>query len=311
MNRRKFIGKVGIGGLLMLSGVFPLQALAAAREDELEIKGDFIKLTLLHTNDVHSRIEPFPDDGSAYANRGGAERRSVLINSIKQKEKNVLLMDAGDMWQGTPYFNMFDGEIEFKVMNEMQYDVATLGNHDFDVGLDGLKKQLPIADFQIINSNYDFSDTILHNSFKPYTILHKAGLKIGVYGLGIELDGLVGKENYGNTVYLDPIKQAQAYERILKDKKCDLIICLSHLGYKYDTDKVSDIALAHNTEYTEVIIGGHTHTFMEKPDIRLNKRGSQVVINQVGWAGLILGKIDIYFERNSRNKCIRCQKYWV
>lgn len=311
MKRREFLTKLGIGGLLFVSGGFPVKAIAAPRELDLENDPDFEKLIILHTNDVHSRIEPFPDDGGAYANLGGAERRAILIDSIRKQEKNVLLLDAGDMWQGTPYFNMFDGEVEYKVMNQMGYDVATLGNHDFDAGLDGLKKQLPRAKFEIVVGNYDFSDTVLHDTFKPYKIIEKSGIKIGILGLGVELDGLVGKEYYGNTRYMDPVKQANKYAKILKDKNCDLIICLSHLGYKYDSNKVSDIYLAENSQYIDIIIGGHTHTFMEKPDIRLNKSGSQVFINQVGWAGLILGRIEVYLEKNSREKCVRCRKYWV
>lgn len=312
MKRREFLAKLGVGGLLFVGGGFPYKAFAAGDKDfMLDANGDFEKLVILHTNDVHSRIEPFPDDGGAYANLGGAERRSVLINSIRKKEKNIILLDAGDMWQGTPYFNMFNGEAEYKVMNQMGYDVATLGNHDFDAGLDGLKKQLPGAKFQIVSGNYDFSDTVLHDSFKPYTILEKSGMKIGILGVGIELDGLVGKDFYGNTRYLDPVAQANKYARILKDKKCDLIICLSHLGYKYDNNKVSDVYLAENTENIDIIIGGHTHTFMDEPDVRLNKSGSQVFINQVGWAGLVLGRIEVYFEKNTKEKCVRCRKYWV
>lgn len=311
MKRRKFLKQVGTGSVIVLSGSIPVRAFAQMSELSDIKNGDYNKLTILHTNDVHSHIEPFPDDGGKYANLGGAERRSILINTIRKEEENVLLLDAGDMWQGTPYFNLFEGEVAYRVMNLMDYDVATLGNHDFDGKLIGLKKQLPVAKFDIVNCNYDFSDTILNGSFKPYKILHRQGIKIGVLGVGVELIGLVGKAYYGNTVYLDPIEQANKYAAELKEHKCDLIVCLSHLGYKYEGNKVSDIVLAENSHNIDIIIGGHTHTFMNKPDVRKNKDGNQVVIHQVGWAGIILGRIDVFLDKSREKMCIRCRNHWV
>ena len=122
-------------------------------------------------------------------------QRAGLINSIREKEDHVLLLDAGDIFQGTPYFNFYGGELEFKLMSTMKYDAATLGNHDFDNGLIGLKKQLPFAKFPFLIANYDFSKTILKDKFNPYKIFNKGGIKIGVFGIGIELEGLVPK-NY-------------------------------------------------------------------------------------------------------------------
>jgi 5'-nucleotidase len=259
-----------------------------------------IKISVLHTNDWHSHIDPFPNDDPKYPGLGGAAKRSWLIQQIRKHEKNVLLLDAGDVFQGTPYFNFYGGKLEFELMSKMKYDAATLGNHDFDNGLQGLKKMLPFAQFPFVNTNYDFSDTILHNQFKPYHTFVKQNVKIGVLGVGVELNGLVSKKNYENTRYLDPISSVQKTTDILRnDEKCNIVICLSHLGYKYDSNKVSDIILAKETHGIDVIIGGHTHTFLDKPDIQKNKKGLPVVINQVGWAGVRLGKIDIFYHPKS------------
>ncbi|MDO7743244.1 MAG: metallophosphatase, partial [Pedobacter sp.] len=236
INRRKFI-KAGV-----------ITATAAALSiDSLDTlaSGSVKKLTILHTNDVHSRIEPFPMDGSRNQGLGGVARRSALIKKIRSEEANVLLLDAGDIFQGTPYFNLYGGELEIKLMSDMRYDAATMGNHDFDNGVEGFYKQLPHANFPILVSNYDFSDTIMHQSTQPYKVFNKQGLKIGVFGIGIELKGLVGDKNYGATVYLDPIQKANEVAALLKNElKCDLVICLSHLGYKYSDNRVSDQTLA-------------------------------------------------------------------
>lgn len=258
------------------------------------------KITILHTNDMHSRIEPFPNDGGTFANMGGMARRAALISEIRSQEPNVLLLDAGDIFQGTPYFNFYGGELEFKLMSKMKYDAATLGNHDFDNGMDGLLEQLPNASFNFISSNYDFSDTLLKNKFAPYQVFNKSGIKIGVFGLGIELEGLVARENYGNTKYLDPVAISMEMVQELKNKKCDLIICLSHLGYSYKSAKIDDRKLASQVSGIDLIIGGHTHTFLDHPDEVISTDGHKTLINQVGWAGLKLGKVDFEFGNKNR-----------
>lgn len=288
INRRNFLKTGGVLAAAALN-LNTFDAIAA---------GDVVKLTILHTNDVHSRIEPFPMDGSKYQGLGGTARRSALIKSIRAKENNVLLFDAGDIFQGTPYFNKYGGELEIKLMSEMNYDAATMGNHDFDNGLAGFYKQLPHANFPILCSNYDFSNTLLNKSTLPYQVFKKQGIKIGVFGIGIKLAGLVGEVNYGDTVFLDPVKTANQTASLLKnDMKCDLVICLSHLGYKYESDRVSDQVLAKNTRNIDLIIGGHTHTFMDQPEDVLNLDGKITTINQVGFAGINLGRLDYYFER--------------
>lgn len=303
MERRIFIKKLGISTALLTAGNFPLKAFNDP---------ETLKLTILHTNDVHSRIEPFPMDGSRNQGQGGAARRAALIDKIRQEEDHVLLLDSGDIFQGTPYFNYFGGELELKIMSAMKYDASTLGNHDFDAGLEGFYKQLPNADFPFIVSNYDFSDTILNGKTKPYTILKRGPLKIGIFGLGIELHGLVPKALTGATQYLDPVSKANEVAGMLKsDEKCDYVICLSHLGYKYDTDKVSDMALAAQTRHIDLILGGHTHTFLKEPSIVSNLDGEPVYVNQAGWAGILLGRLDIYFERNRKKRCVGCQNLVV
>jgi 5'-nucleotidase len=292
MKRKAFIQKSLSAGLLLGASSFPFEAFA---------KGDAQKITILHTNDQHSRIEPFPMDGGKFQGLGGFAQRAVLINEIRQQEKNVLLLDSGDIWQGTPYFNKFGGELEFKLMSDMKYDASTLGNHDFDAGLDGFVKQLPHANFPFLNCNYDFSDSLLANKILPCKVFNYDEIKIGVFGLGIELEGLVPKDLYGNVKYNDPISNADKIASHLKHElNCDLIICLSHLGYKYEEKKVSDVILAQSTNNIDLILGGHTHTFFNHPEEFANRDGLKVLVNQVGWAGIYLGRLDFYFQR--RNK---------
>ena len=259
-------------------------------------------ITILHTNDVHSHVEPFSKDHSEFPNKGGFERRATLISEIRRQNPNTLLFDAGDIFQGTPYFNFYGGEIEFKLMSMLGYDAVTIGNHDFDNGIDGLNKQLPNAKFDIISSNYDFKNTILESKVSDYKIYNKSGIKIGVFGLGIELEGLVSKDLYKETKYLDPIDIANDTAKKLKEtENCDLVICLSHLGYKYEKfpNKVSDLNLAKSTKNIDLIIGGHTHTFMNKPVVVKNYVGNDVLINQVGCFGLYLGRIDFSFDSDN------------
>ena len=259
-------------------------------------------LTILHTNDVHSYIDPFPPNHPKNPNMGGVARRAALIESIRKENSNVLLLDAGDIFQGTPYFNYYGGELEFKLMSMMQYDLATLGNHDFDNGIEGFYAQLPHAKFDFVSANYDFKNTVLHGLVKPYKIFYKNGIKVGVFGLGVGLDGLVDKKNYKETVYNDPVAVSQDMSSILKQQeKCDLVICLSHIGYEYKNDptKICDLQLAARTRDIDLIIGGHTHTFLDKPTVLKNAEGKDVLINQVGCYGINLGRIDFYLDSDN------------
>lgn len=303
-NRRKFLSQAAMAsGALLLS---PRLAGAAELSDIPR------RLTILHTNDVHSRIDPFPMDGGRNQGLGGVAARSRLIKEIRAKEENVLLFDAGDIFQGTPYFNIYKGEPEIKAMSEMGYDATTIGNHDFDAGLEDLALQLERhASFPMIVSNYDFSGTPMEHRHQPYKIFNRGGIKVGVMGIGIELQGLVPENLYGKTRYLDPVQIANETAQELKTKNCDFIVCLSHLGYKYQENKISDLILARETENIDLIIGGHTHTFMEKPEVVKNKKANDVVINQVGWAGIQLGRLDFVFEKKKKKNLANSQSILV
>ncbi|QRR00492.1 bifunctional metallophosphatase/5'-nucleotidase [Dyadobacter sandarakinus] len=301
IDRRKFIKTSSAAAALWSLGEVPALA-----------KSPVVQLTILHTNDVHSRIEPFPMDGSRNQGMGGTARRAALIEKIRREQDNVLLLDAGDIFQGTAYFNLYGGELEMKIMSSMGYDAGTMGNHDFDNGIAGFVKQLPHANFPFLVSNYDFSNTELKGRTQDYKVFRKQGLRIGVFGLGIQLEGLVNRKNYGDTIYLDPIRKANEVAAFLKNEAhCDLIICLSHLGYKYKENKVSDQVLAASTRHIDLIIGGHTHTFMKAPEQIANLDGKPATINQVGFAGINLGRLDYFFDKKSGKKELVSSVYAV
>ena len=296
MKRRQFIQQTTAATALVGLGALNLQSCSTTQSLFAKRK----HITILHTNDVHSHIDPFGPNDKRNANKGGVARRATLVENIRKENPNTLLLDAGDIFQGTPYFNYYGGELEFKLMSMLNYDLATIGNHDFDNGIDGLYAQLPHAKFEFVSANYDFSNTVMDTHVKPYKVLVKDGVKIGVFGLGIQLDGLVDKKMYKETVYQDPIEVAQDMSRILKEEEsCDLVICLSHIGYHYKNspDRVCDLNLAKATKNIDLIIGGHTHTFLPKPTIAQNSEGKNVLVNQVGAYGLYLGRIDFYFEQ--------------
>jgi len=305
LSRRKFIKQALFSGFGLASlNLIPFSVFASKKKR-------YTKIVILHTNDVHSHIEPFPDNDPKYTGLGGAARRASLIQQIRNEEENVLLLDAGDVFQGTPYFNLYEGEIDFKLMSLMQYDACTIGNHDFDNGIEGFNRMLPHAKFPFLNTNYDFSKTILKGKIKPYKIFIKEGIKIGVFGVGVELDGLVDKKLYKETKYSDPVIAANKTADILKNKEqFDIIICISHLGYKYKSDQISDLKLASSTKYIDLIIGGHTHTSLDKPTKIKNLDGEITLINQVGWAGVNIGRLN-YFVNNSKNYTVSSQNITI
>ena len=293
-NRRDFIRTMMSGVALAGLGTFPLDILAGH---------GIVKLTILHTNDVHSRIDPFPANDPKYPGMGGVARRAAIINKIRLTEKNVLLLDAGDIFQGTPYFNLYGGEPELRLMSKMGYDAATIGNHDFDNGIENLSNRLTDMTFPFLNANYNFKDTPLEKKTLPYQIFKKGGIKTGIFGIGIELNGLVDSRLYGNVKYEDPLMHANRISSILKkEHNCNLVICLSHLGYKYKDNKISDELVAQHSSDIDLIIGGHTHTFLDKPVSYQNKNGKEILVAQVGWAGIRLGRIDYFFDPNGKKK---------
>ncbi|MEN9700320.1 MAG: hypothetical protein RLZZ301_1518 [Bacteroidota bacterium] len=260
------------------------------------------KLVILHTNDTHSNIDPFPANHPKFPNQGGVAARAKLIKQIRQEEEWVLLLDAGDLFQGTPYFNRFHGVLEMKVMAEMGYDLATLGNHDFDIGIAGFMAAAAHANFEFVNANYDFGQTPMAAYIKPYKIIQKGPYRIGIFGVGVDLNGLVPAANFEGISMLDPYESSKKVIRELQASQCNLIICLSHLGYQYeDPQTPSDLVLASQVDGIDLILGGHTHTFLEQATRIKSPNGNEVVIHQVGWAGVRLGRIDIEAQQ------VQCQ----
>ncbi len=298
MKRKEFIRSSFLlgSGLALVPKFFAQDIIPSSNQTK-----KFKKLTILHTNDTHSQIDPFPMTHSKFPGMGGVVARQTIIEKVRSEESNVLLLDAGDIFQGTPYFNKYHGVLEMKVMTALKYDASTMGNHDFDAGLDGFLKAKKEANFPFLCSNYNFEKTILNSQTIENTIIEKDGIKIGIFGLGVELEGLVPDNKFGDTVYLNPIEVAIGQVKKLQGQNCDLIICLSHLGYEYENaDKISDKILAQETAGIHLIIGGHTHTFLAEPTIMTNSAGEKVIINQMGWAGVNLGRIDFYFEEQMR-----------
>ena len=297
MKRRHFLKKI------KFSSIYGLTLPYFINDDYFD--NGLKKITILHTNDVHSHIDPFPKNDPLNPNGGGVIARANLINLIKKDNPHTLVLDAGDVFQGTPYFNFFGGELELKLMSKMGYNASTLGNHEFDNGMEKLSKVLKHANFSFLNSNYTLKNTPLENKIKSHEIFNINGIKIGVFGLGIELEGLVEKKLYKGIKYLNPIEISKDISNDLKyNHNCDLIICLSHLGFSYSKDKniMCDLILAKQTKNIDLIIGGHTHTFLDEPVKVKNLENKDVIINQVGCFGINLGKIDFYFSENNKHQ---------
>ena len=296
MKRRHFLKKI------KFSSIYGLTLPYFINDD---FDNGLKKITILHTNDVHSHIDPFPKNDPLNPSGGGVIARANLINLIKKDNPYTLVLDAGDVFQGTPYFNFFGGELELKLMSKMGYNASTLGNHEFDNGMEKLSKVLKHANFSFLNSNYTLKNTPLENKIKSHEIFNINGIKIGVFGLGIELEGLVEKKLYKGVKYLNPIEISKDISDDLKyNHNCDLIICLSHLGFSYSKDKniMCDLILAKQTKNIDLIIGGHTHTFLDEPVKVKNLENKDVIINQVGCFGINLGKIDFYFSENKKHQ---------
>ena len=297
MKRRHFLKKI------KFSSIYGLTLPYFINDDYYD--NGLKKITILHTNDVHSHIDPFPKNDPLNPSGGGVIARANLINLIKNDNPHTLVLDAGDVFQGTPYFNFFGGELELKLMSKMGYNASTLGNHEFDNGMEKLSKVLKHANFSFLNSNYTLKNTPLENKIKSHEIFNINGIKIGVFGLGIELEGLVEKKLYKGVKYLNPIEISKDISDDLKyNHNCDLIICLSHLGFSYSKDKniMCDLILAKQTKNIDLIIGGHTHTFLDEPVKVKNLENKDVIINQVGCFGINLGKIDFYFSKNNKHQ---------
>jgi len=260
-------------------------------------------LVILHTNDTHSRIEAMPRNDAQYPDKGGVLRRSAYVEKVRKENANVLLLQAGDIVQGTPYFNLLSGRADIEIMNAMGYDASCLGNHEFDLGLDSLLMLVKLAKFPFIATNYDFDETPLKGFTKKYVVLKKAGIKIGIIGLGVNPEGLIADKNCKGMKYLDPIVAANETASFLKQKeKCDIVICLSHLGFYKDEPVMGDVMLVKNTNNIDIVIGGHSHNFLLEPYYEKNINGQKVIITQMGKNGIYVGRLDLSFIKE-RKKC--------
>ena len=263
----------------------------------LSSAGDTV-ITILHTNDTHSQIDPLPAN-DRNAGKGGVARRATLVNKIRRENPNTLLIDAGDVCQGTPYFNFFKGEVEYKAMSAMGYDVGTLGNHEFDNGIDSLVAALKFANFDIVSSNYDVKGTKLESIVKRYVVKTVGGVRIGLFGLGISPVALIDPNNFKGVTYLDPVVAARDVVKQLREtEKCSLVVCMSHLGYSANPKpgSISDGPLAAQVDGIDFIASGHTHTFMQEPVMQTQPCGAQTMIFQVGKSGINLGRVDFTFR---------------
>ena len=247
-------------------------------------------LTILHTNDTHSQVEPKTNG------QGGYARRMGLIREERAVDKNLILLDAGDFCQGTPYFNFFHGRVELNAMNRMGYNAATLGNHEFDNGLDTLAAVLKTAKFPIVCANYDFTGTAMEGVVQAFAIIRRGGLKIGVFGLGCDPKGIISDKNFLPAKYLDPYPVAQAMADTLRAQKCDVVICLSHMGtFGKAPEDVCDTALVSHTRGIDVVIGGHTHKLYDNLRVA-NLDGDSIPVTQMAKSGVYLGKIMLYLD---------------
>ncbi len=255
-------------------------------------------LYIYHTNDMHSRIDPYPTTfgDTLFAGKGGLVRRASFLEIERAKHRDLLLFDSGDFSQGTPYYNLFKGEVEIRAMNEMNYDACTIGNHEFDFGLENMARLFRMAKFPIVCANYDVRGTVLEGLVKPYVVLRRNGLRIGVFGVGTVLEGLVARENYGDVKFQDPVRRAQEVSTHLKLKeKCDVVICLSHLGWMLGD--YNDVNLIQNTRYIDVVLGGHSHSFFETIKYYDNADGKPVGVQQMGKSSVYVGKITLELKK--------------
>lgn len=246
-------------------------------------------LIILQTSDVHSRVEPLDQKGDRNYDKGGMVRRATFLKDFRKDHPDVLLFDCGDISQGTPYYNEFQGEVEIKLMNEMKYDAMTIGNHEFDFDLPNMARLFKMANFPVVCSNYDVSATVLKDLVKPYIIIERSGAKIGVLGLGAKLEGLVQATKCVGVIYNDPVQAANDVAAKLKEQGCDAVVCLSHLGVEYDRDE-----LIPQTRNIDIVLGGHSHTFMQEPEnTNKNLDGRIVPLLHTGANGIYVGKVEL------------------
>jgi 5'-nucleotidase len=304
ITRRKFLGASIIGGATFALSSTPLFSYAGSFSDFaaplLQPSADETLITILHTNDVHSQIDPLPAN-DRNAGKGGVARRATLVKRIRAENPNTLLIDAGDAFQGTPYFNLYRGVVEYKAMTAIGYDIVTLGNHDFDNGLEALAEAMKYAKFEFVSANYDVRGTAIEKRVKPYVVRDVGGVRIGVFGLGVKLEGLNPPESFKGVKYYDPVKVALGAVRVLREKeRCAMVVCASHLGYYPNPkgDEVGDTQVVAQVDGIDFIASGHTHTFMQQPVIAKQPGGGNTIIFQVGKSGIYLGRVDFTVRAN-------------
>jgi len=261
------------------------------------------RLTILYTNDTHARLDPFPENATQFAGLGGIARRANLIRKIREQQQNVLLLDAGDVFQGTPWFDVYGGEVDLKLMSEIRYDAMAVGNHEFDHGLNAFAEAAEKASFPILAANYNVLNTPLDGVVRRFIVRQTAGIRIGIFGLGIGLDGVVDPKLYGSVRSRDAEVWAKGMVQSLQRyHRCDIIICLSHLGYQYADDRIDDLTIASKVDGIDMIIGGHTHTFLDTPTMVTKPDGGRTLVTQMGHSGVRLGRIDLEIESFLRNR---------
>lgn len=300
-TRRGFLKASLAGGLFVASprSAFHLlssPAWSAISAPLLEVEAGETLITILHTNDTHSQIDPLPANDQQYPDKGGVARRATLVKRIRKENPNTLLVDAGDVFQGTPYFNFYKGEVEYKSMSLIGYDVVTLGNHDFDNGVEALAAAMKFATFEFVSSNYDVTGTPLERRVKPYTVRVIGGVRVGLFGMGVSPDNLITPENFKGVKYNDPVKAARDVVATLRGReRCTLVVGMSHLGYYPDAKEggVGDTQVAAQVDGIDFIASGHTHTFMKQPVMTKTPSGGNTIIFQVGRSGIYVGRVDM------------------
>jgi 5'-nucleotidase len=300
-TRRGFLRASLAGSMIATSPRLALQLLATPSwlpisAPLLEVAPGESLITILHTNDTHSQIDPIPSNDKQYPDKGGVARRATLVKRIRKENPKTLLIDAGDVFQGTPYFNFFKGEVEYKSMSLIGYDVVTLGNHDFDNGVDALAAAMKFANFEFVSSNYDVKGTPLESRVKPYVVRVIGGLRVGLFGLGVSPDNLITPANFKGVKYNDPVKAAKDVVATLRtQERCTVVVGMSHLGF-YSNDRfggLGDSQVAAQVDGIDFIASGHTHTFMKQPVITKTPSGGNTIIFQVGRSGIYVGRVDM------------------
>jgi 5'-nucleotidase len=294
LDRRDFLSALGAAGAAAGLGTGCARPATAPGPDT----PGYGRVTLLHTNDTHSRVEPFGPGNGSLSGRGGMARRATMVKALRKTIPNLLLLDAGDTFQGTPYFNLYKGRLDYKLMSLVGYDAGTLGNHDFDNGVEALLEAMQEATFDFVNCNFVCRDApALGKRLRPYVIKDFPGIRVGITGVGVAFKGLVSPANHKGVDWMDPDKALKPVIAHLREKeKVDLVVLLSHLGYDEKGQGWDDLSVAKQVPGIDAIIGGHSHTFLDQP-VKVANAGGETLVFQVGFAGVNLGRMDFVTAR--------------